>query len=150
MAEKEWVHPVSFYFQVQFHREKKKMSVNFREVSGLKVTRELTDLPRGGDNENKVQVPDTLSHTHVTLKRALEPLDEEFTAWIKKSIALHEKIETMNMVIFLMDDKRQALACWFCGNAYPVTWEVSNFDAMKSDLAIESLVMAYEYFERKK
>ncbi|MDR0982058.1 MAG: phage tail protein [Culturomica sp.] len=145
-----WDYPISFYFQVQFQNGNKKMNIKFREVSGLQVSRQSTSLDRGGDNENRVQIPDSFTHTNVVLKRALEPLDEEFTIWVKKSMSLYEKIETMNMMIFLMNSHCEAVACWFCGNAYPVKWEISSFDAMRSELAIESLEMSYEYFERKK
>lgn len=151
MADKQqWSSPVSFYFQVQFHGSPKITGARFQEVSGLKLERKVTELKKGGDCENIQYVPDELTHGNIVLKRALEPLDESFTQWVKECMALSGKIKPRNMVIFLMDANRQALACWFCSEAYPVKWELGALDAMKNELAIETVEMAFNVLERKK
>ena len=147
---KEWVLPVSFYFQVQFHGTPKIAGVRFQEVTGLKLERKVTVLKKGGDSEETQYVPEELTHGNIVLKRALEPLGESFTQWVKECMALSGKIKPRNMVIFLMDVNRQALACWFCSDAYPVKWELGVLDAMKSELAIEKVEMAFNLLERKK
>lgn len=146
----EWVPPVSFYFQVQFHGEPKISGVRFQEVSGLKLERKVNILNKGGDPDSVQYVPGELSHGNIVLKRALEPLDEGLSKWIRECMALSGKIQPRNLIVFLMDINRQSLACWFCSNAYPVKWEVSSFNAMKSQLAIETVEMAFELLERKK
>lgn len=151
MADKqEWVSPVSFYFQVQFHGSPKITGARFREVSGFRLEREVSVLEQGGDQENVQYVPKKLSHGNIILKRALEPLDESFTQWVKECMALSGKIKPRNMVVFLMNVDRQALACWFCSNAYPVKWELGTLDAMKNEVAIETIEMAFNLLERKK
>lgn len=151
MANKqEWISPVSFYFQVQFHGEPKISGARFQEVSGLSLERKLTVLKKGGDCENTQQVPDELTHGNIVLKRALEPLDESFTGWVKECMMLSGKIRPRNMIIFLMNADRQALACWFCSDAYPVKWELGALDAMKNELAMETVEMAFNLLERKK
>ena len=145
-----WVSPVSFYFQVQFHGVPKITGARFQEVSGLKLERKVIVLKKGGDSENVQYFPDKLTHGNIVLKRALEPLDESFTQWVKECMALSGKIKPRNMVIFLMDVNRQALACWFCSGVYPVKWELGALDAMKNDLAIETIEMAFNLLERKK
>ena len=142
----EWISPVSFYFQVQFHGEPKISGVRFQEVSGLNLERNVSILNKSGEPDSIGE----LTHGNIVLKRALEPLDERLSEWIRECMAPSGKIESRNLVIFLMDNNRQSLACWFCGNAYPVEWEVSSFNAMKSQQAIETLEMAFELLDRKK
>lgn len=124
--------------------------VRFQEVSGLKLERKVSALKKGGENEGIQYVPEELTHGNVVLKRALEPLEEGLSQWIKECMSLQGKIKTRNMVIFLMDMNRQAVACWFCSDTYPIKWEVSAFDAMKNEMAIESIEMAFHVLERKK
>lgn len=145
-----WSLPVSFYFQVQFHGKPKMTGVRFQEVSGLQLERKVEVLKCGGDPENVQYVPGELSHGNIILKRALEPMDEELTQWIRECLALSGKITPRNMVIFLMNADRQALACWFCSNAYPVKWGMSSLNAMESGLAMETIELAFDTLERKK
>lgn len=97
--QQEWVSPVSFYFQVQFHGEPKITGARFQEVSGLRLERKVTVLKKGGDRENIQYVPDELTHGNVVLKRSLEPLDENFTQWVKECMALSGKIKPRNLVV---------------------------------------------------
>ena len=145
----EWVTPVSFYFQIQFHGEPKISGVRFQEVAGLKLEREVSVLKKGGDQDSGLHVPGNLSHGNIVLKRALEPLDEGLAEWIRECMALSGKITPRNLIIFLMDVDRQPVACWFCRNAYPLKWKVGSFDTMKNELAMETVEMAYELLERK-
>lgn len=145
----EWAPPVSFYFQVQFHGEPKISGVRFQEVSGLRQERRM-DPGEAEDFQNLRHTHMKLSHENIVLKRALDPLDEELSEWIRECMASSGKIKPRNLVIFLMDMNCQAVACWFCMKAYPVKWEVSSFNAMKSQLAIETVEMAFDMLERKK
>lgn len=145
----EWAPPVSFYFQVQFHGEPKISGVRFQEVSGLRQERRM-DPGEAEDFQNLSHTHMKLSHENIVLKRALDPLDEELSEWIRECMASSGKIKPRNLVIFLMDMNCQAVACWFCMKAYPVKWEVSSFNAMKSQLAIETVEMAFDMLERKK
>lgn len=149
----EWISPVSFYFQVEFldmsdADNPKVMRVSFQEVSGLRLERQLVSLKKGGANENMQSVPNELSHGNIVLKRALMPWDEEFSQWLRECMAMANKITPRDMNISLLDAGQQVVACWSCTNTYPVKWEMSGFDAMKSELVTETLEMAFEQLNR--
>jgi phage tail-like protein len=53
------------------------------------------------------------------------------------------------MVITLHNASRLPAATWSVTNAFPVKWSVGSFDAMKNELAIESIELAYSSITRK-
>lgn len=146
-----WDPPVSFYFRVVIQGVPLIPDTDFLEVSGLKVELELENIEEGGENNFIYQVPKRVKHSNLILKRALEPLSNALEIWIQQSLegGFVEKIKPRNLVIYLMDSKGKALRCWWCSNAYPVKWEVSNFNAQENKLAIETLELCYNLLERK-
>lgn len=154
MAQKnaEWVPPVEFYFQVQFHQGTKRFDASFMEVGGLEQEIMLQESGSTGDNGTKMKLPKEISHANITLKRPLTPISEDITAWIKKcfSYSTEGMITPCTLIIFLMDSERHSVACWTCTHAYPVKWSLGVLDAQKSGLAIETLTLTYNLMERKK
>lgn len=59
-------------------------------------------------------------------------------------------IPTYDVVIHLLDEKSEPKASWQCIRAYPVKWSLGSFDAVKSELATETVELAYAYMERVK
>lgn len=148
----DWVPPVEFYFQVQFHRGTERFNASFMEVGGLEQELILQESDLGGNDGAKVKLPKGINHGNITLKRPLTPISEDITAWIKKcfSYSTGGMIIPCTLIIFLMDSSRQSVACWTCTQAYPIKWSLGALNAQKSGLAIETLTLTYNLIERKK
>lgn len=146
-----WVPFVDFYFQVQFHFGDQRLTASFQEVSGLEQEIMLQDLAQVGDDGVKIRLPKEVVHGNIVLKRALEPLSEEFSDWVNKcfNYATNGRIIPCNMVISLMDAERNSIACWSCSHAFPIKWSLGALDAQRSGLAIETMTITYNRLERK-
>jgi phage tail-like protein len=60
-----------------------------------------------------------------------------------------EAIVPRDMVVALCDANSIPTRVWSIGNAYPIKWNVSGFNSMKNEIAIESMEFAYNTLERK-
>jgi len=49
-----------------------------------------------------------------------------------------------DVVISQLDTALQAQVTWTCTRGWPVKWEISEFDASKNELSIETLEIAHE------
>jgi len=48
-----------------------------------------------------------------------------------------------------MDEADQPVAIWNVIQAYPLKWSVSDFKASDNSIVVETIELAYQYFERK-
>lgn len=143
-----WAPPTAFYFRVEFQGAPKIGTVNFLEVSGLEMKLETARIPSGGTNEFETVFPVRVTHKDIILKRALEPAEDTLYSWVKKCMTLYTRIQPRDVLISLMDADEKPVASWSCTHAYPVSWDVSNFNAMENKLAIETLTLTYKLLER--
>lgn len=145
-----WTPPVSYYFKVCFQGNGKQSSVSFAQVNGLKQEIAITRAAQLGGNGSQINSFTSATYGHIELKRALEPLNEEITKWIKDNMLLNKKLTPLDMVIFLMDKNQESIACWLCSRVLPMSWSINEFNGEQSGLAIETLVLACDQIERKK
>ena len=59
------------------------------------------------------------------------------------------KILPCNVIITLKDEKFNPIRSWNIVGAYPVKMETSQLGANKSELAIETLELAFNYFSER-
>ena len=57
-------------------------------------------------------------------------------------------IETRSVSVYLMDEKKNPIRGWQFESAYPVKWEVENFNSTKNEVAIEKIVLNFSYSTR--
>lgn len=150
-AKPNWSPIMEFYFQVQFHFGSQHITASFQEISGLEQEIKFQELAQAGSDGVKIRLPKEVVHGNLTLKRALEPLSEEFSAWVNKcfNYATNGRITPCTMVISLMDSERKAVASWSCSHVFPTKWNLGTLDAQRSGLAIETMIMTYNRLERK-
>jgi len=134
--------PVAFYFEVEFGEQ---IKVPFKEVSGLSVEMETETIQEGGVNEYDYKFPKQLKHGNLVLKRALLPLTNSIETWICQSLGndFTLPVVTKNILIHLLNENGKSLRVWGCSGAYPVKWEVDNFDSEKNGIIIESVEFTY-------
>lgn len=152
VADDKRMSPVEFYFQVQFHWGTRHAAASFMEVSGLNQEMVMQEVSQSGDDGQKIRLPMEVKHGDIMLKRPLEPLSDAITDWVKRcfSFAVDGRITPCTLVVFLMDARRHAVACWSCDRAYPVKWSLGTLDAKESGRAVETLTLTYKRLERKK
>ncbi|MCH4182499.1 MAG: phage tail protein [Prevotella sp.] len=143
-----WKPPVLFHFQVEFQWSGNKASASFAEVDGLEH-----ELVFDGNVESaKIEFPKSIKTRHVILKRALEPIDEKVTVWVKNTFRFmySGSIKPCNMTVSLLDEKNNIIASWICMRSIPVKWSLNSLNAAESKIAIETITLKYEEIRRSK
>jgi phage tail-like protein len=49
----------------------------------------------------------------------------------------------------LLNEADEPVAIWNVVQAYPLNWSVSDLKATENSVVVETIVLAYQYFERK-
>lgn len=117
------------------------ISGGFTEVSGLKIETEVESVTEGGANDIVYKIPKGTKYTDITLKHGLSD-SVILWNWYKK--VKNGKIERKNGTIILLDQKGNEKLRWEFIAAYPISWEVSSFNALTNTVAIEILVLAHQ------
>lgn len=124
----------------------------FKEVSGIKATMEYKQEQRqGGDTSSQHKVFDKFSFSNVKFSKGLvsgESMAKNALETIFKikfdSNPNSVSIDYQTVIITLMDEKNSPALVMGLEGAYPISWEISTFDAMSKELAIESLELNYQ------
>lgn len=144
--------PVAFHFSVVFQGMSPPVpDMAFQEVSGLESGLETEAVVEGGENRFVHQLPKPAKRGNLKLKRSLSTVASGLVQWCKSTIEgdLAVPIKPKDMTVMLLNEMRAPVAVWSVGNAYPVKWSLGSFDAMKNELAIETIELAYTTLERK-
>ena len=132
---------VKFHFQVEWGGTK----IGFTEVSGLDVETEVVEYRDGSSPEYaKIKMPGMQKFSNITLKRGTFHSDNEYFKWWN-TVKLNT-IERRDITISLLNEEHEPLMTWNVVHAYPLKWSVSEFNAEKSLIAIETIELAYNYF----
>lgn len=148
----QFTRPVAFHFSVSFADKDHSIdSTRFQEVSGLETSPDTEPLAEGGENRFSHQLPKPTKHSALKLKRSIVSANSELVDWCKSTLEgnLAERIEPKDITVSLIDRDGKATASWAITNAYPVKWELGAFDAMKNELAIEAIELAYSSLQRR-
>lgn len=139
-----------FYFSVVFQSKWDMFRSSFTEVSGLDMKVEFMELSICANGW--AYLPRVIKHGKITLKRPLVAANKRdpFTVWLNKCLKtdLFGKVIPYDMIIKLLDENGEPLASWMCTHAFPVSWTLSDLDSQKSELATETVVVAYNRLER--
>jgi len=144
--------PVAFHFSVVFMGIIPPVpDMAFQEVSGLESGLETEPVVEGGENRFVHQLPKPAKRGNLKLKRGVTTMASGLVLWCKSTIEgdFAEPITPKDMTVSLLNEMRVPVAVWSVGNAYPLKWSVGGFDAMKNELAVETIELAYHALERK-
>jgi len=143
--------PVAFHFSVSFSGfVPPVLDTSFQEVSGLESEIETTPLVEGGENTFVHQLPTKVKHPNLVLKRGLTSQLSGLVYWCRSTLedGFAQPITTKDMSVKLLNASGIPVAFWSITNAYPVRWTIGGFDAMKNELAIETIELAYNTIQR--
>ncbi|HUJ58090.1 MAG TPA: phage tail protein [Kofleriaceae bacterium] len=113
----------------------------FKSVSGLKYETEVVPVREGGANDTTFQLPGATKWANLVLKQGFTS-SSILLDWREKWIA--GQFSRQSGTITQLDTALNAKASWDFKNGWPCKWEISEFDASKSELAIETLELAIE------
>lgn len=138
--------PVSFYFEVKFAGIKTADDSRFAEASGLEMELGVFKVKEGGENHFTHRLPDRGVQKNLMLKRGVLAAGSDLASWCKSTLETDfgTRIKTRNIDVALLDADGNPLLVWTFTAAWPVKWTVSSFNAMKNELALESIEFAYQ------
>lgn len=146
--------PVSFYFNVSFYDENPDGSqggiygatydTRFQSVAGLSAELQLESYREGGENRYEHQLPGRSKYSDLVLKRGLIK-SSELIKWCTDTID-RKIIRPKILDVDLLNEKGETLLKWKVVHAWPKKWSISDLNAEKSELTIETLELTYRYF----
>jgi phage tail-like protein len=134
--------PLGFHFKVEFNQFMGEFE--FQSVSGLSVDLETEEIAEGGENRFKHKLPVRTKFPNLVLKRGLL-VDSELITWCKNAIENFD-ITPTDLTVKLLNEKHEPLMTWNVVHAYPVKWSIADFNAEESKIVIETIELAYSYF----
>lgn len=137
---------VSFYFSVTVDGE----SYGFQEVQGISKESGFEEVKSGGENRFKYRLPTSTKYKNLVLKRGMALENSHLIQWLQATIdaGLNEPVETKNISVQLLNAAGETSIEWSFVNAYPVKYVVSDLHSQKNELLIETIELAYYYFEQ--
>jgi phage tail-like protein len=144
--------PPAFYFTVTFGNGGQIPDASFSEVSGISIEMETEAVVEGGENRFIHQLPKSIKHPNLELKRGISMLNSPLVKWCKDTLegAFIKAIVPQTIIVKLNGTDAQVLRAWAFIDAYPIKWEVEGFNATKNEVAIEKMTFAYTYSKRSK
>ncbi len=111
---------------------------------------DVETIIEGGENRFVHQLPKTVKHPNLKLKRGRTTSTSEIVTWCKSVFEsdLAAPLQPKGLTVSLLDGEGEPVAEWQVSNAYPVKWSVGSFDAMRNELAIDSIELAYTRISR--
>ena len=153
MADKpaEYYPPMGFSFRVSVTGlQSAAFESQFQSVSGLSVDIELEEFAEGGENRFKHKFPVKTKFPNLVLKRGFL-VDSSLIRWCKDAVEnFNFSRKDITVELLTVDGTSQkSLMTWNIVGAIPVKWNVDEFNAQESKLAVETIELAYNYFTVK-
>jgi phage tail-like protein len=114
----------------------------FKSVSGLRYETEIIPVRAGGVNDTTFNLVGGTKWSPLVLKQGFTKGSALLTwrqGWIDGSA-----MTRLDGTIIQLDTAMNPMAQWEFKNGWPSKWELSEFDANKNELAIESLEIAHD------
>jgi phage tail-like protein len=114
----------------------------FKSVSGIRFETEVVPVRAGGVNDTTFQLPGATKWSNLVFKQgftASSALLKWRQEWIQGKMTRIKQGK-----IIQLDTAFKEKATWTFYNAWPCKWEIAEFDASKSELAMETLELAHD------
>ena len=140
--------PVGFHFTVLFTGiiGITDNDIRFQSVAGLNAEMGTEELIEGGENRYVQKLPTRTKYPNLILKRGLLK-GSALIKWFKDAVEDY-KFNPIMVTVILLNEKHVPLASWNFKDAYPVKWDISNLDATKNEIVVDTIEIAYKYFTR--
>jgi len=118
------------------------MEAFFKSVSGLRYETEVISVREGGANDTTFQLVGATKWSNLVLKNGFTN-NSALLKWREEWIRGNKRTR-LSGTITQLDTALKPQAEWRFFRAWPCKWELSELDASKSELAIETLELAHE------
>jgi phage tail-like protein len=133
----------AYCFQVNFTGGPGDSVAFFKSVSGIRYETEVTPYQEGGCLDYVHQLVGTVKWSNLVFKRGLMP-GFEIINWVNTwTETTNSKPMSVNGTIVQRNTQMGAVCSWTFRDAWPCKWELSEFDAGKNELSIETLELAH-------
>jgi phage tail-like protein len=147
--------PAAFHFKVEFigvAGMDSDTEQRFQEVSGLSFEVETEELREGGENRFTYKLPKRAKYPNLVLKRGMLK-DTALINWFKSAMNTYFTVAVYDfrpadLHITLLDEADEPVAAWNVVQAYPLKFSTSGFKATENSVVVETIELAYQYFER--
>ncbi|MEO1434580.1 MAG: phage tail protein [Bacteroidota bacterium] len=137
--------PASFHFSVDFSGISDKADdTRFQSVGGLNMELNTEDYKEGGENRFVHVLPVKTKYPRLVLKRGML-LDSKVVDWCLETMNTLV-VKPIDMGVSLLNENHEPLMSWNIVHAWPVKWDIGEFNAEQSSLVIETLELTYHYF----
>jgi len=114
----------------------------FKSVSGLRYETEVVPVRAGGVNDTTYNLVGATKWSNLVLKQGFTKASK-LIQWRQEWIT-GSKMTRMGGTITQLDTALQPKAKWTFVRGWPCKWDISEFDASKNELAIETLEIAHD------
>ncbi|HEY4319219.1 MAG TPA: phage tail protein [Herbaspirillum sp.] len=142
--------PSAFHFKVAFAATLGLTDTSFQEVSGIAAEIDTETVVEGGENRYVHTLPKGVKHPNLELKRGIASMTSPLVIWCRSVFEMDfiTPVVAQPIVVQLLDESMLPIRAWSFANAFPVKWEVENFNSTKNEVAIEKIVLSYTYSNR--
>ena len=105
------------------------------------------DVVEGGENRFEHKLPVRTKYADLSLKRGMLT-DSKVIEWCLKAFENRE-FQPAQINVLLLNENHQPIKRWEVIDAWPKKWSVSDLNAQENGLVIETLDLAYKYFNVK-
>lgn len=143
--------PVAFSFSVRITGNRADVDHAFQDVSGLDAEKVSTDLAEGGENRFVHKLPGRVKSKNLVLKRGIVLISSPLFGWCKEVLEadFSKPIQPKSLTVSLLDEKQKPAMTWSLSNAWPAKWQIGALNAQRSEVAVETIELAYTRIERK-
>lgn len=117
----------------------------FAEVSGLTSETAVIEYRVGGEPNTARKLPGLTKYANLVLRRGIT---QDLELWNWRQTVVDGNSERRDGSIILQDDDGIEVARWNFRNGWICKWEGPALDAKANDVAIETIEIAHEGFER--
>jgi phage tail-like protein len=133
----------SFCFKVEMNFTGGSGEAVFKSVGGIRYETELLDVREGGVNDTSYKLVGATKWSNLVLKQGFTKASS-LIKWREEWLARTGTKNRADGKIIQLNTKLEAVATWSFTRGWPAKWELSELDASKSELAIETLEIAHE------
>lgn len=135
----------AFCFMVKISAKGLEGEAFFKSVGGLKSETEVVDFRAGGVNHSTYRLVGATKWPNLVLKRGFsgsEAMTQWRNTWLMAGV-VDTKVERATITITQLDTRLQPKFEWVFQEGWPCKWELSELDAAKNEIAIETLEIAH-------
>lgn len=138
----------SFLVDLDFNAGQSVAQLLFKSVSGLQYSTQVIPVGSGGTNHTTYKLVGHTEWPNLVLKQGFtnqSSILEWRESWMYPGKAGGKKRRArFHGAITLLDTSLQPKAVWEFERGWPCKWDISEFDASKSEIAIETLEIAHD------